>query len=116
MVLELAKPLALLLCILSLLVVFHTAFLPMEAPALILQPHHALDQRIIDSLLLLVLSAAIAITGGYIFRAAEPTTCPTLLKTLPVQIFLWAACGMPPLFFLVHFLVTHYIFTPDIRW
>jgi hypothetical protein len=116
MLLELAKPVALLLCILSLLMVFHAAFLSLEDPNLIPQPHHALEQRFADSLLLLSLSAAIAFTGGQIFRATEPTACPTLLSTLPVRIFLWAACGMPPLFFLARFLETHYIFTPNIHW
>lgn len=83
MLLELAKPVALLLCLLSLFAVFHTLFLSIEDPHLILVPHKAFDDRILDSLLLLALSAAISLMGGIIFREAEPYPPPPLATTLP---------------------------------
>jgi hypothetical protein len=116
MLLELAKPVALLLCLFSLCFVFHTAFLTFEDPALLLQPHQAFNDRIIDSLLLLALSAGIAILAGLIFREAEPLPHPSLATTLPMRLFFWGAGIMPPLFFLARFLETHYIFTPSIHW
>src|SRR5271156_6253423 len=71
MLLELAKPVALLLCLLSLFAVFHTIFFTLEDPQLLLQPHQAIRDRVIDSILLLVLSAGISVVGAYIFREAD---------------------------------------------
>jgi hypothetical protein len=116
MVLELAKPVALLLCLLSIFALFHTLFFPMEDPHLLLQPHRAFDDRIIDSLLLFAFSAGISIVGAFIFREAEPPPLPSLSTTLPLQIFYWATSIMWILFFLGWFLETHYIFSPSIHW
>ena len=116
MLLELAKPVALLLCLLSLYAVFHTLFFSIEDPHLILQPHQAFDDRIIDSLLLLALSAAISFLSGLIFREAEPLPHPSLATTLPLLIFYWATGIMTALFFLAWFLETHYIFSPKVHW
>jgi hypothetical protein len=116
MLLELAKPVALLLCLLSLLMVFHTVFFPLEDPQLFPQPHQALNDRILDSFLLLALSAGIAIIGGLVFREAEPLPRPSLSSTLPLQIFYWATGIMLVLYPLASFLETHYIFSPTIHW
>ncbi|HXC95921.1 MAG TPA: hypothetical protein VNU92_09465 [Edaphobacter sp.] len=116
MVLEIAKPVALLLCLLSLYAVFHTLFLTMEDPHLLLQPHRAFDDRIFDSLLLLILSAAISTLGGLIFREAEPHPRTPLATTLPLLIFYWGTGIMTALFFLAWFLETHYIFSPKVHW
>jgi hypothetical protein len=116
MLLELAKPVALLLCLLSLYAVFHTVFFTLEDPQILLQPHQAIRDRIIDSLLLLALSAGISLIGGLIFREAEPPPHPSLGATLPLQIFYWATSIMLVMFFLAWFLETHYIFTPSIHW
>ncbi len=116
MVLEIAKPVALLLCLLSLYAVFHTLFLSIEDPHLILQPHQAFTDRIVDSLLLLALSAAISTLGGLIFREAEPEPRSSLATTLPLLVFYWAAGIMTALFFLAWFLETHYIFSPRVHW
>ncbi len=116
MLLELAKPVALLLCLLSLCAVFHTVFFTLEDPQLLLQPHQAIRDRIIDSLLLLALSAGISLIGGLIFREAEPLPQPSLAATLPLQIFYWATSIMLLMFFLASFLETHYIFSPSIHW
>jgi hypothetical protein len=91
MLLELAKPVALVLCLLSLYAVFHTLFFSIEDPHLILQPHQAFVDRILDSVLLLA-------------------------TTLPMQIFYWATGIMLVLFFLARFLETHYIFSPIVHW
>jgi hypothetical protein len=93
MLLELAKPVALLLCLLSLYAVFHTVFFTIEDPQLLLQPHQAIRDRIIDSLLLLALSAGISLIGGLIFRESEPAPHPSLSATLPLQIFYWATAS-----------------------
>jgi len=116
MLLELAKPVALLLCLLSLCAVFHTLFFAVEDPHLLLQPHQAFDDRIFDSLFLLALSAGIALLSGLIFREAEPHPHPSLAATLPLRIFYWATGTMLVLFVLARFLEAHYIFSPTIRW
>jgi len=114
--LELAKPVALLLSLLSLYAVFHTLFFSVEDPHPFLQPHQAFRDRIIDSILLLTLSAGISVLGGFIFREAEPDPHPSLAATLPLQLFYWATGIMTALFFLAWFLESHYIFSPSIHW
>jgi len=116
MLLELAKPVALLLCLLSLVAVFHTLFFSIEDPHLILQPHQAFRDRIIDSLLLLALSAGICLLGGLVFRESEPDPHPSLATTLPMQLFYWGTGIMLVMFFLAWFLETHYIFSPKVHW
>jgi hypothetical protein len=116
MLLELAKPVALLLCLLSLYALFHTLFFSIEDPQLIFQPHQAFRDKIVDSLLLFALSAAISLVGGIIFREAEPRPRPSLSATLPVQLFYWATSIMLVMFFLAWFLETHYIFSPSVHW
>jgi hypothetical protein len=115
MLLEIAKFVALALCLLSLYAVFHTLFFAIEDPHLLLQPHKAFDDRIIDSILLLALSAGISFVGGLIFREAEQP-CPSLATTLPLLIFYWATGAMVVLFLLAFFLETHYTFSPSIHW
>lgn len=110
MLAELAKPIALLLCLLSLCAVFHTAFLV---------PANDLHQTIWDSLELLSLAAGISVTGGLIFResAPEPSADKTrLTTTLPVQVFCWAAGMMLALFVCSWYLETHCIFYRDVRF
>jgi hypothetical protein len=114
--LEFAKLGALLLCMLSLYVVFRTLFLSIEDPHAILQPPQIFTNRILDALLLIALSATISLLGGIIFRESEPKPHPSLAATLPLQIFSWATSIMLTLFVLARFLETHYIFTPKIHW
>jgi hypothetical protein len=106
---EVAKPVALVLCILSLFALFHAAFL---------NPAGDLEQRIWDSLSLLALAAGISITSGLIFR--EATRDPSagnarLTATLPVQMFCWASSAMLILFVVSWYLETHCVFYRDIR-
>ena len=114
--LEFAKLGALLLCMLSLYVVFRTLFLSIEDPHAILQPPQIFTNRILDALLLIALSATISLLGGIIFRESEPKPHSSLAATLPLQIFSWATSIMLTLFVLARFLETHYIFTPKVHW
>ncbi len=109
MLLEFAKPIALLLSILSLCILFHTAFL-VQGDFNFLIPSHALHDRILDSLLMLALSAAICIVSGLLFRDAEPTPRPSLATTLPVRLFYWTTSIMLLLFIVSWYLETHCIF------
>ena len=111
MVLDLAKPVAFLLCILSLTSVFHAAFL---------LPATTLDDRLHAGLLRLSLAAAIAVVAALIFRESEMEADarfdvdfrthfgtgfddaqlrrPRLVTTLPMQLFCWSATSMAILF------------------
>jgi uncharacterized membrane protein (GlpM family) len=108
MFLELAKPIALMSCILSLYAVLYTAFL---------NPTSELDQKIYDSLSLLALSAVISIIGGLIFREAQrPSSRRMPLRaTLPVQVFCWALAAIVIFFLLSWYLEIHGIFYRDVR-
>ena len=108
MLLELARPVALLLCILSLYAVFHTAFLV---------PATGLEQTIWNSLQLLAVAAGISLVGGLIFQEPpsgafqEPPSCANvapmpgrrlngtrLIATLPMQLFCWTSIAILVLF------------------
>ncbi|HUZ96915.1 MAG TPA: hypothetical protein VMU57_18575 [Edaphobacter sp.] len=110
MLTEVAKPIALLLCMLSLCAVFQTAFLV---------PASDLHQTILDSLELLLMAAGISLISGLIFResAEEPSAdSKRLMTTLPVQVFCWAATTMLLLFVCCWYLESHCIFYRDIRY
>jgi hypothetical protein len=92
MLLELARPVALLLCILSLYAVFHTAFLV---------PATGLEQTIWDSLQLLAVAAGISLIGGLIFLEPLPGErlhSTRLVATLPMQLFCWTSIAILTLF------------------
>ncbi|HEX4651456.1 MAG TPA: hypothetical protein VH250_08120 [Granulicella sp.] len=103
---EIAKPITLLLCILSLYAVFHTAFLI---------PGRTVHDRLWDSLDLLVLAAGISVVSGLIFREGEPEEI-RLSGTLPVQIFVWATGIMVGLFVASWYLESYVIFYRDVRF
>jgi hypothetical protein len=102
MFLELAKPVALLLSILSLFASFRAAFLI---------PASELHTRIHDGVVFLLVAAAISILGGLLFREADiPYRGQTsLAATLPVQLFCWATSIMLVLFGVSWFLETFYM-------
>ena len=127
MLIELARPLSLLLCIFSIYGVFYSAFL---------MPAVSLEQRIWLSLELLSLAAAISIVSGFLFREPTPESdeplevewrawrarlsqqehwpddarpAEPLLSTLPVQLFCWATGLMTVLFILAWYLETYYL-------
>jgi hypothetical protein len=107
---EVAKPVTLLLCILSLYAVFHKAFLI---------PGRTVHERIWDSLDLLVLAAGISVVSGLIFRESEregEQDRVRLAGTLPMQIFLWATGIMVGLFAVSWYLETYVIFYKDVRF
>ncbi len=104
MLLEIAKPIALMLCILSLYAVFHAAFLV---------PASDLHQRISSSLQLLALAAGISLIGGMMFR--ESTTSG-LMSTLPMQLFCWAAGIMLVLFLVAWYLESNSIFEGHVHF
>jgi hypothetical protein len=115
MLLEVARPIALLLCLLSLCALFHAAFL-VPGSLELLVPGPAMHDRIINSLLLLSLSAAICLVSGMIFREYAHRPQPTLSATLPMQLFYWATGTMLLLFALSWYLETNCIFYRDTRW
>jgi hypothetical protein len=103
---EVVKPVTLLLCILSLYAVFHTAFLI---------PGRTVEERMWDSLGLLVLAAGISVVSGLIFREGEDDGV-RLGGTLPMQIFVWATGIMVGLFAVSWYLETYVIFYKDVRF
>jgi hypothetical protein len=106
---EVAKPVALMLCILSLYGVFHTAFL---------SPADDLAQRIWDSIGLLTLAAGISLTSGLIFLEAtrKPSDASSrLTATLPIKMFYWASIVMLILFVVSWYLENYCVFYRDIR-
>jgi len=110
MFVELAKPLALVFCILALYAVFHAAFL---------DPASDLQQRICDSLDRLALAAGISLVSGLIFREATPEPCAggrPLTATLPVQMFYWASGIMLVLFVVSWYLESYCVFYRDVRF
>jgi hypothetical protein len=107
---ELARPVALLLCMLSLYAVFHIAFLI---------PASDLHDRIWDSLELLTLAAGIAVAAGLIFRDSAPESSAhraPLASTLPIRIFCWASSTMVCLFLASWYLENHFVFYREIRF
>jgi len=106
MLVEVAKPIALALCLLSLWAVFYTAFLV---------PASGLEQRIWDSVILLSLAAGICLSSGMIFREETREGVEPVTRTLPVQIFCWAVCLMLVLFIASWYLETYCIFYKDVR-
>jgi hypothetical protein len=92
MFLELAKFASLLLSILSLDAVFHAAFLT---------PAHQYDQRLEPGFEALLLSAAVCLGSGFIFRAWESRygrRDVQVAATLPMMIFWWGSSILIVLF------------------
>ena len=106
MLLEIAKPVALLLCMVSLCALFYTAFLV---------PASGLEQRTWDSLVLLSLTAGICLSSGMIFREPSQPGVGGLIRTLPVQMFCWAAGAMVVLFAVSWYLRSYCVFYRDVR-
>lgn len=107
---ELAKPVTFILCILSLYALFITAFLV---------PSSDMHQKIYDSLGLLMLAAGASLVSGLIFQRATPERYPgstRLTATLPVQLFCWSSSVMLVLFIVSWYLESHCIFYRDVRF
>jgi hypothetical protein len=107
---EVAKPVALVFCILSLYAVFNAAFLGLSID---------MHQRVCDSLSRLALAAAICGISGLIFSDARHDGAPAtrrLTTTLPVRLFCWASVAMLVLFVVSWYLETYCIFYRDVRF
>jgi len=104
--LELTKPIALMLCMASLCAVFYTAFLV---------PASDLEQRTWDTVVLLSLAAGICFSSGMIFREPAQGGVGPVARTLPVQIFCWAAGLLLVLFAVSWYLETYCILYRDVR-
>ncbi len=99
-----AKFLALTSSILSLGVLMGHAFFT---------PGSAWDDRLIDALILMGLSACVCFAAGLIFelpeRKFDPEPTPRLTQTLPVQLFFWAVGLMAAIFAVSWFLAVDYV-------
>jgi formate/nitrite transporter FocA (FNT family) len=104
--LEVAKLIAVALCMLSLCAVFNAAF-----PV----PASDLESRSWTAVILLSLTAGICLASGMIFRESEESGADRLMRTLPVQLFCWAVSLMLVLFLVSWYLETHCIFYKDVR-
>jgi hypothetical protein len=103
MFLELAKFASLLISILSLDAVFHAAFL---------EPATHFEQRLLPAFEMLLLSAAVCLGSGYIFRAWDlrmGKRDASIAGSLPMLLFWWGS-GLITLFFFTGWLLNHYFF------
>ncbi len=105
MFLELAKFASLLLSILSLDAVFHTAFL---------EPGSHLEEQLLPALRMLLLAAAVCLGSGYIFRTWERRAGRSAVRhdgslagSLPMMIFWWGT-GVMTLLFALAWLLERY--------
>jgi hypothetical protein len=106
MMLEAVKPIAMVLCLLSLLAVFYTAFLI---------PASGVEQRLLDSAVLLSLAAGICMASGMIYREQSGDGIEPVIGTLPVRLFCWATSVMAVLFAASWYLETYCVFYKDVR-
>jgi hypothetical protein len=111
--LELAKPVTLLASVLSLLVVMRAAFFG---------PETDFDQRMLDSLLALLLSGGVSLISGLVFlesgRESNHFSRGRVLRiaeTFPIQIFCWTTGIMAVVFLIAWYLETHCIFYRDVH-
>ena len=104
---ELTRPVALVLCILSLYAVFQTAFLELASNT---------SHRLRESLAMLGLAGAVCLLSGWIFRDAEHSQQGGLVRTLPVQLFFWGSTGMAVLFLVAWYLETYSVFETHVHY
>lgn len=104
MSLELIKPVALALCLISLCAVFQVVFLTTDLDV---------EQMGWQAVMLLSLAAGIAISSGMLFLPDGARGFSGCLRTLPVQIFCWAVGTMLVMFVAARYLETHCIFLKD---
>lgn len=107
--LEVSKPAALLLSILSLYGVFHAAFLI---------PATTFLERIHDSFGLYVLATAICVVSGLVFRESEQDASHqvALNATLPMRIFWWSTLIILLLFGISWYLESYVVFYRSTGW
>lgn len=103
---EMLKPIALILCLVSLCAVFQVAFL---APGL------DTEQKCWDLLMLLCLWAGISVSSGVLFQLQDQRRMAGCMRTLPMQIFYWGAGTIAVMFLAAQYLEMHWIFFRDLR-
>lgn len=109
MLIEVAKPVAFILCVVSLYALFIHAFL---------FPSNDMHEKICDCLSLLMLAAGTSLISGLIFQRTTPgpnIRSAQLLATLPVQLFCWASSIMLVLFLFSWYLESHCVFYRDVQ-
>ncbi|HEX4320878.1 MAG TPA: hypothetical protein VHZ52_08250 [Acidobacteriaceae bacterium] len=114
MFIELARPVTLLASMLSLLAVFHSAFLGAETD---------FHQRLYDSAGTLLLAAGFSLISGLVFAqgsnlhdAKHSNREPRIAETFPMLVFFWTTGVMLAIFLLAWYLETHCIFYRDVRY
>jgi hypothetical protein len=105
MLTEAAKPVALVLCMAALCGVFSAAFL---------EPLSNAEPATGDMLALLGLAAGICLASGMLFCDGVDGTPGAVMRTLPMQMFLWSAGVMVTMYLTSGYLETH--FYRDVRW
>jgi hypothetical protein len=112
MLLELARPIVLLACILALLTLFHAAFL---------EPAVSTFEHLEDALGPLLLAAASAIVGGFVFlpsrraRVVPISRARDLWATFPIRVFFWSTLGMALLFVAAWYFETYLLPYRNVR-
>ena len=106
MLIEVARPIALLLCVLSLCALFYTVFLI---------PASQTGEITWTTVTLLSFAAGICLASGMIFLEPDDHGASALTRTLPVQLFLWVVGVMIVLFVSAWYLETNGIFYKDVR-
>lgn len=99
---ELTKSAALAICVVALCVVFEAAFLVPDGAG----------QTVWDTLTLLTLAGGMCVASGALFCEREGNG---LLRTLPMQIFIWSAGLMGVLWVMAWYLETHCVWYRDVR-
>jgi hypothetical protein len=97
--LEIGKAVSFIMSILSLCALLASAFFV---------PGSRWEERLIGSLLRIVLAGCICFASGLVFRTAEHLEGP-VTQTLPVKLFFWALAGMTVLFVLSWYLEEYYV-------
>ncbi len=100
---ELAKAVALILTIVSIYALLGSAFFAPGSPW---------DQRLLNSVETLAMTACICLASGILFSVTEqsgPASARILMRTLPVQLFFWSLGGMVLLFLLSRYLEVYYV-------
>ncbi len=109
MLVDLARPLTLVLCMCSLCAVFNAAFLDSAID---------MSQRIGPALARLAIAAAICVLSGLLFLAPRDdhdVKAHQLSDTLPVQLLFWASGIMAIVFLVSWYLQVHCVFFRSTR-
>ena len=112
MLLELARPVALLASMMSLLAVMRTVFFGSETD---------FQQRVYDSLEMLVLAAGVSLIAGMVFEQGCEVSSGSgavlaVFRSFPVRVFLWTTGTILVLFLLARWIEANCIFSSEMRF